>query len=98
MCYEVQVFQWSRTRFVRHVQVDLVSTFLANEDETFTAPLISAFQYGGPWPLWRAEKAECRAKHEMGFGAGDGSRTRDIQLGRLTLYRLSYSRPFAFVC
>jgi hypothetical protein len=30
----------------------------------------------------RAEKAECRAKHEMGFGAGDGSRTRDIQLGR----------------
>ena len=45
-----------------------------------------------------AEKAECRAKHGMGSGAGDGSRTRDIQLGRLTLYRLSYSRPFAFVC
>ena len=30
----------------------------------------------------RAEKAECRATHEMGIGAGDGSRTRDIQLGR----------------
>src|ERR1035437_4128912 len=30
-----------------------------------------------------------------GFGAGDGSRTRDIQLGRLTLYRLSYSRSMA---
>ena len=45
----------------------------------------------------RAEQAECRAKHEMGFGAGDGSRTRDIQLGRLTLYRLSYSRSVAFV-
>jgi hypothetical protein len=45
-----------------------------------------------------AEQAECHAKHKMGIGAGDGSRTRDIQLGRLTLYRLSYSRPFAFVC
>ena len=27
-----------------------------------------------------------------GTGAGDGIRTRDIQLGRLALYRLSYSR------
>src|SRR5690606_16791783 len=35
---------------------------------------------GGPAP--RAEAA----------GAGDGIRTRDIQLGKLTLYRLSYSR------
>src|SRR6266508_755863 len=26
------------------------------------------------------------------IGAGDGSRTRDIQLGRLTLCQLSYSR------
>ena len=26
------------------------------------------------------------------FGAGDEGRTRDIQLGRLTLYQLSYSR------
>ena len=26
-------------------------------------------------------------------GAGDGARTRDIQLGRLALYQLSYSRP-----
>jgi hypothetical protein len=25
-------------------------------------------------------------------GAGDGARTRHIQLGRLTLYQLSYSR------
>ncbi len=24
--------------------------------------------------------------------AGDGARTRDIQLGKLTLYQLSYSR------
>ena len=29
------------------------------------------------------------------FGAGDETRTRDIQLGRLALYQLSYSRiPF----
>jgi hypothetical protein len=27
-----------------------------------------------------------------GFGAGDGIRTRDIQLGKLTLYQLSYTR------
>ena len=27
------------------------------------------------------------------YGAGDEIRTRDIQLGRLTLYQLSYSRP-----
>ena len=26
------------------------------------------------------------------YGAGDEIRTRDIQLGRLTLYQLSYSR------
>ena len=27
------------------------------------------------------------------FGAGDGSRTRDLLLGKQTLYQLSYSRP-----
>ncbi len=27
------------------------------------------------------------------FGAGNGTRTRDVQLGRLELYQLSYSRP-----
>lgn len=27
-----------------------------------------------------------------GIGAGDGTRTRDIQFGKLTLYQLSYSR------
>src|SRR3982751_2041878 len=27
--------------------------------------------------------------------AGDGARTRDIKLGRLALYQLSYSRDFA---
>ena len=29
-------------------------------------------------------------------GAGDETRTRDIQLGRLALYQLSYSRQQAF--
>jgi hypothetical protein len=28
------------------------------------------------------------------YGAGNGTRTRDVQLGRLTLYQLSYSRNF----
>ena len=27
------------------------------------------------------------------FGAGDGTRTRDIDLGKVALYQLSYSRP-----
>ncbi len=27
------------------------------------------------------------------FGAGDGVRTRDIDLGKVALYQLSYSRP-----
>ncbi len=35
-----------------------------------------------PTELWQRKKN----------GAGDGIRTRDIQLGRLTLYQLSYSR------
>ena len=36
----------------------------------------------------------------LGFfviGAGDEVRTRDIQLGRLTLYQLSYSRSWYYV-
>ncbi len=28
----------------------------------------------------------------MNFGAGDGTRTRDLKLGKLPLYQLSYSR------
>ena len=28
------------------------------------------------------------------FGAGDEIRTRDVQLGRLELYQLSYSRDY----
>src|SRR5690606_12167788 len=33
-----------------------------------------------------------RRPRSLAAGAGDGIRTRDIQLGKLTLYRLSYSR------
>ena len=32
------------------------------------------------------------------YRAGDEVRTRDIQLGRLTLYQLSYSRNFYTIC
>jgi hypothetical protein len=32
------------------------------------------------------------------FGAGDEARTRDIQLGRLKLYQLSYSRSYRMAC
>ena len=31
-------------------------------------------------------------KESGGFGAGDGIRTRDIDLGKVALYQLSYSR------
>src|SRR5450756_681322 len=34
-----------------------------------------------------------RGDQKANNGAGDGSRTRDPQLGRLMLYQLSYSRP-----
>ena len=35
-----------------------------------------------------------RGKSLGGFyGAGDGIRTRDIDLGKVALYQLSYSRP-----
>ena len=32
------------------------------------------------------------ADHASRLRAGDGTRTRDIQLGKLTLYQLSYTR------
>jgi hypothetical protein len=39
----------------------------------------------------------CVQTVEIYFGAGEESRTLDIQLGKLTLYRLSYSRiPLKF--
>jgi hypothetical protein len=36
-----------------------------------------------------------RALGRNRIGAGNGSRTRDLQLGKLTLYQLSYSRSGA---
>jgi hypothetical protein len=35
---------------------------------------------------------QIKLKRELVYGAGDEIRTRDIQLGRLKLYQLSYSR------
>jgi hypothetical protein len=32
----------------------------------------------------------------ISYGAGDGTRTRDFQLGKLTLYQLSYARNKEF--
>ena len=44
--------------------------------------------------LWR--RLACGAIHDEPIGAGDVSRTRDIQFGKLALYRLSYARtPFS---
>ena len=33
---------------------------------------------------------------DLSFKAGDRSRTGDLQLGKLTLYQLSYARTFGF--
>ena len=46
---------------------------------------------------WKCSTTELRGQHvnrsyRVDRGAGDEIRTRDIQLGRLTLYQLSYSR------
>ena len=42
---------------------------------------------------WRPGVCSGRGDQKANHGAGDGSRTRDPQLGRLMLYQLSYSRP-----
>jgi hypothetical protein len=41
------------------------------------------------WMIGRQQKAPRRIE---GLGAGNGTRTRDFQLGKLMLYQLSYSR------
>ena len=42
-------------------------------------------------------KKTCQSASARWFesGAGDGIRTRDINLGKVALYQLSYSRPKA---
>ncbi len=43
--------------------------------------------------LWRHPRSTTQnASHDGQTQAGDGTRTRDIQLGKLTLYQLSYTR------
>ena len=45
-------------------------------------------------PLTHALEGRCsiQLSYRLMYGAGNEGRTRDIQLGRLTLYQLSYSR------
>ncbi len=45
-----------------------------------------------PEPALERAPGGINRRFEWGVGAGDGTRTRDIQLGRLALYQLSYSR------
>ena len=40
---------------------------------------------------------ECFESVPKGGGAGDGIRTRDINLGKVALYQLSYSRGDSIV-
>src|SRR5690606_12138152 len=55
----------------------------------------ASVQHG--WPAGDRASAEIEEPRRSGVwkGAGDEGRTRDIQLGRLTLYQLSYSRRVA---
>jgi hypothetical protein len=44
------------------------------------------------WGLDALETDSVGENHKEGIGAGDGIRTRDIDLGKVALYQLSYSR------
>src|SRR5256886_2826147 len=44
------------------------------------------------WPQTPRRARQSRAWLHLRYGAGDGNRTRDPELGRLALYHLSYSR------
>ena len=60
---------------------------------------IKMVSHTGIEPVTPWLKVKCSTDWANGsyFGAGDEGRTRDIQLGRLTLYQLSYSRIIWFV-
>ena len=44
------------------------------------------------WPDCPVLGQTCAGHEAAGTGAGDGIRTRDINLGKVALYQLSYSR------
>ncbi len=46
------------------------------------------------WILWNVSSAAFALEQES--GAGNESRTRDLNLGKVALYQLSYSRVFLF--
>jgi hypothetical protein len=52
-------------------------------------PVISLSDHGTPM----SEKTGLEKIFDGGFGAGDRIRTGDIDLGKVALYQLSYSRP-----
>ena len=45
----------------------------------------------GPFAIYRHCENVCRSES----GAGNESRTRDLNLGKVALYQLSYSRVFS---
>ena len=61
---------------------------------SFFFSFIKMVSHTGIEPVTPWLKVKCSTDWANGsqFGAGDEGRTRDIQLGRLTLYQLSYSR------
>ncbi len=61
-------------------------------DLFLTKEALYRLSYVGTIFVFRFALLEGHAVHRTNGGAGDEARTRDIQLGRLKLYQLSYSR------
>ena len=73
---------------------------------SFKDSMICSSNNGGSWPVYSLVSYKLNHKGEGGcdfitvykvkrkrkLGAGDEIRTRDFQLGKLTLYQLSYAR------
>ena|GEM_PF-1347473 len=66
------------------------------DDPVLTKDVLYRLSYPGA----ERQKEPCNHPdpHTTETGAGNGIRTRDIQLGRLTLYQLSYSRSRCCRC
>ena len=61
-----------------------------------TKEALYRLSYVGNLFVFRLSLLEGHTRPRTKHGAGDEARTRDIQLGRLKLYQLSYSRILTF--
>ncbi len=81
-----------------HMQRTHVCGALRNRDANFGIQANGAAAQGIEYPWALCELAigwEVQRRREILFnGAGNGIRTRDLNLGKVALYQLSYSRSF----